>query len=51
MIPRSGNYLVDQKDDEKEKDLFHCPQCECEVEESEFNHKRGICYSCWWHLT
>ena len=47
----SGNNLVDRLEEETEQDLYECPKCECEVPEDEFNHKRGCCYNCWWHLS
>ena len=50
MIPRSGNHLVDQKDDEKDLDLYHCPCCDKYVPEDEWNNKRNMCYSCWWEI-
>ena len=44
----SGNTLNIGIDDEI--DYYHCPKCECDVVEEEFNHKRGICYDCFWHI-
>lgn len=33
-----------------ELDLYHCPSCNEDVVESEWNDKKNICYSCWWKI-
>lgn len=43
----SGNVMAWLADQEREKDLFMCPKCLCEVTEDSFNHRHNVCFRCW----
>ncbi len=43
-----GNTLNIGIDDDV--DVYHCKECDKNVAEDEFNHKRGMCYGCWWKI-
>lgn len=30
--------------------LYQCKECKCRVMEDEWNHKRGMCFNCWWKI-
>lgn len=29
---------------------YHCPKCDEDIPEDEWNDKRGQCFSCWWNI-
>lgn len=31
-------------------DNYHCNECDKDVKESEYNHKRMMCFNCWWDI-
>lgn len=43
----NGNTVFFLADQDRQKDMFLCPECLCEVTEDSFNHKHDVCFRCW----